>query len=637
MVDSPAETVGIYDGDFDVFADLTNGAEAAHDALIRQYRLCKQAQLITCVVDPNAISVDGIEESEVRICATGMPVAALAEAIESARFERRNLLVLIGGIAGSDVVGRLAAAFDVDPMIGFALPRFAHPDGGDILPLPSATAEKLLTGYSHNILRYLPILQLAPEFVAACVLIRGQLVANFPAIDQRFSTVAAALHQLMTWSRRRGYRVAIVNHAVIVNPTSCLAYPVPNFEERALLREHYPDLARAGVQFGNLPCHQREALLALAVSSMPDERQRLLLDCRGMQAGFNGTSECILGLLNGLSLLNTGWSITVLTSAAASSFHKLQERYRQFNIVWELPEGLYTVAIKLSQPWKFQDLIDLHHRALFVAVNMLDTIAWDIMMAGADVEDLWSFVAKYLDGIMYISGFTRDRFNFRFPVARDVREAVTHLSFCYEDYMGVSIRTSADGGHILLVGNQYDHKGIDQAIDFLASAFPNERFIIVGSLGKVQANAEYISSGKIPHADIDELYAGAKMLIFPSFYEGFGFPVVKGLSYGLDVVARRSTLLSELACHCAANGRIVPFDDPHSLVIAVGQILAGKPVETLPLGGAIDDGAEPLNWRDVASRMMDLVDGLTAEISTRQYDARDSALRLRLVRPLQDR
>jgi len=633
MFDSPAETVVIRDGNFDVFADLTGGAEATPGALVRQYRLCKQAQLITCVVDPNVISVDGLEELGVRICATGMPVAALADAIESARFERRDLLLLIGGIAGSDVVGRLASAFDVDPMIGFSLPRFAHPDGGGILPLPSAATAKLLPGYSHNILRHLPPLQLAPEFVAACVLIRGQLVANFPAIDRRFSTVAAALHQLMTWSRRRGYRVAIVNHAIIENPRSCLAYPVPNFEERALLQEHYPDFARAGVQFGNLPCHQREALLALAVSSMPDERQRLLLDCRGMQAGFNGTTECILGLLNGLSLLNTGWSVTVLTSEAASSFHKLQERYRQFNIVWDLPEGLYTVAIRLSQPWTFQDLIDLHHRALLVAVNMLDTIAWDVMIVRAEVEDLWSFAAKYLDGITYISGFTRDRFNCRFPVTAGVREAVTYLSFHYNDYRSDKVHAGVDTGYILLVGNNHDHKGIVQAIEFLADAFPYERFAVIGPSGATDANVKYFASGAISQPEIDQLFAGAKMLIYPSFYEGFGFPIVKGLSYGLDLVARRSTLLSELARHCKPNGRIVPFDDLHSLMVAVGRILAGKPVETLPLGGAIDEGAEPLDWRDVASRMVDFVEGLTAEISTRQYDARDSAIRLRLVRP----
>jgi glycosyltransferase involved in cell wall biosynthesis len=127
---------------------------------------------------------------------------------------------------------------------------------------------------------------------------------------------------------------------------------------------------------------------------------------------------------------------------------------------------------------------------------------------------------------------------------------------------------------------------------------------------------------------MDRLYAGAKMLIFPSFYEGFGFPVVKGLAHGLDVVARRSALLYEVGSHCAPNGRVIPFDNPSSLIIAVGRILAGETVETVPLGAAIDVSKKPLNWGDVASRILNFVEGLTVEISTRKYDMRELALRL---------
>lgn len=614
-------------GDFDVFADLTNATEAAFDDLLQRCHLSEQAKQITCVVGPNLIAIADAKKYGVRLFPTEKVVTAFADAIESARLERRHLLVSIGGVIDLDVIARLMSALDADPLIGFSQPRFAHPDGYGMMPLPSPDTKKSLSSYSYDILQHLPAFQLVPEFVAASVLIRGQLVANFPTIDRRLSTVAAALYQLMTWSRRRGYRVAIVNHAVSKILTSQVAYPAPSFGERALLRKQYPDLARAEVEFANLRCHRREALLALGLSSLPAEQQRLLLDCRGMQPGFNGTTECVLGLLKGLSLLETGWSITVLTSGAAVSFHKLQERYPRFNIVGDLPDGLYTVAIRLSQPWKLQDLIDLHSRALLVAVNMLDTIAWDIMMTGVDVESLWSFVARYLDGIIFISKFTRDRFNFRFPVAAKVREAVTYLSFRSDDYRGGKTDAGANTGSILLVGNDLPHKGIAQAIEYLADAFPHECFVVIGPSSATSPNVRYFASGAISEAAIDQLFVDAKMLIYPTFYEGFGFPVVKGLAFSLDVVARRSTLLTELSQHCEPKGRVVPFDDPHSLVGAVGRILAGEPVETLPLGGAIEEGAEPLNWRDVASQMMNFVEGLTVEISAQQYDAREEILR----------
>lgn len=461
--------------DFDIFFDFTNVADDTIVALALQSPLCSMAQTKTCVVDPSRRQL--ADSSDFEISITGMPVVAFASAVESARLQRRNLLVLIGCAADPDAIGRLANSFKADPMIGFAIPRIAVPDGNGILPLPSSEAEQFSRGYNLNILKYLHPLQLVPEFVAACVLIRSQIVDNAPPIDQSFSTVAGALLQWMIWGRRRGYRTAIVNQAVIANPMSGKAYPIPRVEERALLLKQFPDLARAEIVFSELSCHRREALLALALSSVPEERRRLLLDCRGMQAGFNGTTECILGILVGISHLNLDWSVTILTSAEASLFHGLREQFPNFNIISELDNRLYTVAVRLSQPWTVDHLIELHRCALILIANMLDTISWDIVSA-ADIEHLWSFVAKYFDGIQYISKYTRDRFNFRFPVGAYTKEIVTYLSFNYEDYCHGRSRSDHGEPYILLVGNDYDHKGIPQAIDSLVDALPHERFKI---------------------------------------------------------------------------------------------------------------------------------------------------------------
>lgn len=632
MKKSPSETVHASIENFDIFVDLSYGSDVDVVEIIRRLRHTKTVGRITCVsnsaIDPSVNSEDGA----VRVHSASASIQALAAAIELARYPQRHLLVLLGGIEDIDIIDQMANALNADPMIGFVQPRFSNNDKAGIVPLPLAQ-ERLEFYYSTEIIRHLPQIQLTPELVAACVLIRGQLLANFPDTEQKWTTSAAALLALMTWSRHRGYRVAIANHAVAVIPTSCEAYPSQSPEEQARLLEQYPDLAKAEARFRALPCHRREALLAVALSPNPTERRRVLLDCRGMQRGFNGTTECILGLLNGLHSSGTKWSVTALVSTEAASYHRLEERYPQFKIICGLPNEMYTVAIRLSQPWSFQDLIDLHESALMVAVNMLDTIAWDIVAAESNVEDIWSFVAKYFSGLMFISEFTRDRFDFRFPIAEGVREAVTYLSFHHDDYATDKVHSGPDKKYSLIVGNHFDHKGISQAVDLLANAFPYEHFIVIGPANTTKENVEFIASGGISQEKVDELFAGAKMLIYPSFYEGFGFPIVKGLSCGLDVVARRSTLLSEIATHCGPRGRVLPFDDPQSLVVVVGKILAKEPLDVLALGAAIEDGTEPLNWRDIAVRMMDFVEVLAGEISGRQYDERDSALRLRLIKP----
>jgi hypothetical protein len=94
----------------------------------------------------------------------------------------------------------------------------------------------------------------------------------------------------------------------------------------------------------------------------------------------------------------------------------------------------------------------------------------------------------------------------------------------------------------------------------------------------------------------------------------------------VHVVARHSSLLEEIAANCAGSGRIVAFEDPLSLMEAVGRLLAGDPVE--PLGGRIPRGARPANWREIAARIITFVEDLAAKPSAEVYDQRDAALRM---------
>ena len=59
-------------------------------------------------------------------------------------------------------------------------------------------------------------------------------------------------------------------------------------------------------------------------------------------------------------------------------------------------------------------------------------------------------------------------------------------------------------------------------------------------------------SGTLAEIDVHRLYAAAKVVVFPSFYEGFGLPVVKALAYGRTLCARESPVLTEVASLPAA-------------------------------------------------------------------------------------
>ena len=64
---------------------------------------------------------------------------------------------------------------------------------------------------------------------------------------------------------------------------------------------------------------------------------------------------------------------------------------------------------------------------------------------------------------------------------------------------------------------------------------------------KARARDTFYQSGKISNKDIDELYMNAKVVVFPSYYEGFGFPVLKALSQHKPIFVQDNEINRELA------------------------------------------------------------------------------------------
>jgi glycosyltransferase involved in cell wall biosynthesis len=277
-----------------------------------------------------------------------------------------------------------------------------------------------------------------------------------------------------------------------------------------------------------------------------------------------------------------------------------------------LPDAAYTAAVRLSQPWHIQEMVDLHSVALVNAYLVLDTIAWDIAYATVShLEGTWQFLAKYADGLLYDSTFTRDRFLKRFPAASDTPGVVTHLSFDPSDYVRLKpVESGHDAGFVLVIGNDLAHKDVQATVETLASAFPFHPMTVLGSVRAVSPMITVTPSGERPDTEVHRLYATAQYVIFPSFYEGFGFPVVTALAYGRTVLARRSQLLEEVAAHCAPRGRLIMFDTREELVDVLGRLLHGESIADYPLGSDLS-GGRPKAWQDVAERTLAFIESIT--------------------------
>jgi glycosyltransferase involved in cell wall biosynthesis len=65
--------------------------------------------------------------------------------------------------------------------------------------------------------------------------------------------------------------------------------------------------------------------------------------------------------------------------------------------------------------------------------------------------------------------------------------------------------------------------------------------------------------GEVEERKLHELYAGAKIFVFPSLYEGFGYPPLEAMAYGSAVMASHVASLPEV-CEDAAE-----YIDPQSV------------------------------------------------------------------------
>lgn len=76
--------------------------------------------------------------------------------------------------------------------------------------------------------------------------------------------------------------------------------------------------------------------------------------------------------------------------------------------------------------------------------------------------------------------------------------------------------------------------------------------------------------GYVPQEELPWLYAGAKMFVYPSLQEGFGFPPLEAMACGIPTI---SSLSSSLAENLQGAAELVPPEDIEALTDAMRRLL----------------------------------------------------------------
>jgi glycosyltransferase involved in cell wall biosynthesis len=138
------------------------------------------------------------------------------------------------------------------------------------------------------------------------------------------------------------------------------------------------------------------------------------------------------------------------------------------------------------------------------------------------------------------------------------------------------------------------------SVDLVVAGF--QRWLFESDLGLIRSlrlGSRVHQVGFVPDADLPALYSAAECLVLPSWYEGFGIPIVEAMACGCPVVTSERGCGPEVAAGAAC---LVDPASPEGIADGIRQVLTDSSLRERHIAAGFRRAAQ-FDW-DVSNRQL---------------------------------
>ncbi len=108
----------------------------------------------------------------------------------------------------------------------------------------------------------------------------------------------------------------------------------------------------------------------------------------------------------------------------------------------------------------------------------------------------------------------------------------------------------------------------------------------------------------VPQNDLPALFDGAEIFVYPSFYEGFGMPVLEAMNHGVPVITAKNSSLPEVGMDAVLYCHPQDFRD---IAMVMKNLLLNKNLrETLSKRGK--ERAKEFSWKRFTKKILNIIE-----------------------------